>query len=196
MDSNVEKLSRDNLWSLEEYAAVREQFRAQVMDHKRSRRVAIGPYASIYFEDFLTMKYQVQEMLRVERIFEAPAIEEEIATYNPLIPDGGNLKATFMIEYTDPTQRQQALARMSGIENTIYLCCGGDKIYAIANEDLERSTEEKAAAVHFLRFELDATTIAAIKANEPVQLGIGHAMLEGSVTLNDAQRTSLQNDLA
>lgn len=196
MDSNVEKLSRDNLWSLEEYAAVREQFRAQVMDHKRSRRVAIGPYASLYFEDFLTMKYQVQEMLRVERIFEAPAIEEEIATYNPLIPDGGNLKATFMIEYTDPTQRQQALARMSGIENTIYLCCGGDKIYAIANEDLERSTEEKAAAVHFLRFELDATTIAAIKANEPVQLGIGHAMLEGSVTLNDAQRTSLQNDLA
>lgn len=196
MDSNVEKLSRDNLWSLEEYAAVREQFRAQVMDHKRSRRVAIGPHASLYFEDFLTMKYQVQEMLRVERIFEAPAIEEEIATYNPLIPDGGNLKATFMIEYTDPTQRQQALARMSGIENTIYLCCGGDKIYAIANEDLERSTEEKAAAVHFLRFELDATTIAAIKANEPVQLGIGHAMLEGSVTLNDAQRTSLQNDLA
>lgn len=196
MDSNVEKLSRDNLWSLEEYAAVREQFRAQVMDHKRSRRVAIGPHASIYFEDFLTMKYQVQEMLRVERIFEVPAIEEEIATYNPLIPDGSNLKATFMIEYTDPAQRQQALARMSGVENTIYLCCGGEKTYAIANEDLERSTEEKAAAVHFLRFELDATTIAAIKANEPVQLGIDHAMLEGSVTLNDAQRISLHNDLA
>lgn len=149
-----------------------------------------------YFEDFLTMKYQVQEMLRVERIFEAKAIEEELAIYNPLIPDGRNLKATFMIEYPDAAQRQQALVRMGGVENTVYLTAGTDKIYAIANEDLDRSTEGKTAAVHFLRFELDAKTINAIQSKKPVQLGIDHPALEGSVTLNDAQLTSLKNDLA
>ena len=192
----MQKLDRANLLSLEQYAEVREQFRAEVIAHKKPRRIAIGPHATLYFEDFLTMKYQVQEMLRTERIFEAAGIEEEIEAYNPLIPDGTNLKATFMIEYGDVEERRQALARLGGIENTVWLQAeGGQKVYAIANEDLDRSEGEKASAVHFLRFELGPETIAAFKAGDAVSFGIDHEGLAGSVALNAEQIASLAADL-
>jgi len=192
----METLSRSTLWSLERYAEVRPEFRAEVMAHKTLRRVAIGPHATLYFEDFLTMKYQVQEMLRTERIFEAAGIEEEIAAYNPLIPDGSNLKATFMIEYPDVAERRAALARLAGIEDTVWVRAeGAEKVYAIANEDMERSTGEKAAAVHFLRFELGPDTIAAFKRGARIEFGIDHEQLTGSVTLSAEQTAALAADL-
>lgn len=192
----MEKLSRNSLWSLEQYAEVRPGFRAEVMAHKAPRRIAIGPHATLYFEDFLTMKYQVQEMLRAERIFEAAGIEEELEAYNPLIPDGSNLKATFMIEYGEAAERRAALARLGGIEDTLWLRAeGGEKVYAIANEDLQRSTDDKASAVHFLRFELGPETIAAFKAGRRIELGIDHEGLAGTVTLTPEQTASLAADL-
>ena len=192
----MQKLNREALWSLEEYAQRRPEFRAEVMTHKAPRRIAIGPHATLYFEDFLTMKYQVQEMLRTERIFEAAGIEEELEAYNPLIPDGSNLKATFMIEYGDVDERREALATLGGIEDTIWIKAdGGEKVYAIANEDMERSTEEKASAVHFLRFELGKGTVAALKSATTVQFGIDHPGLPGSITLSADQQASLAADL-
>ena len=192
----MRKLDRSTLWSLEQYAEVRDEFRADVMAHKIPRRIAIGPHATLYFEDFLTMKYQVQEMLRAERIFEAAGIEEELATYNPLIPDGSNLKATFMIEYEDVAARRAALAELGGVEDTLWLQAeGAEKIYAIANEDLQRSDGDKASAVHFLRFELDPETLAAFKSGRKVQFGIDHPGLAGSVTLSAEQTACLAKDL-
>lgn len=192
----MQKLDRASLWSLEQYAEIRDQFRADVMAHKKPRRIAIGPHATLYFEDFMTMKYQVQEMLRTERIFEAAGIDEEIEAYNPLIPDGTNLKATFMIEYADAEERRQALARLGGIEETVWLQAeGGQKIYAIANEDLDRSEGDKASAVHFLRFELGPETISAFKAGAVIRFGIDHEGLAGSVTLEPVQLASLAADL-
>lgn len=192
----MQKLSRDTLWSLEQYAEVRPAFRAEVMAHKQPRRVAIGPHATLYFEDFLTMKYQVQEMLRAERIFEAAGIEEELGAYNPLIPDGSNLKATFMIEYSDVDARRAVLETLGGIEDTVWLQPeGGGKVYAIANEDMERSEGAKAAAVHFLRFELSPASIAAFRTGATVTVGIDHPGLAGAVALTDAQRTALAADL-
>jgi hypothetical protein len=192
----MQKLSREGLWSLEKYAEIRADFRAEVMAHKAPRRVAIGPHATLYFEDFMTMKYQVQEMLRTERIFEAAGIEEEIDAYNPLIPDGTNLKATFMIEYADAEERRRALARLGGIEDTVWVQAeDGEKVYAIANEDLDRTEGEKASAVHFLRFELGPETIKAFKSGSPITFGIDHEGLPGSVTLTDEQIASLAADL-
>jgi hypothetical protein len=192
----MEKLSRKSLWSLEQYAELRPGFRAEVIAHKAPRRIAIGAHATLYFEDFLTMKYQVQEMLRTERIFEAAGIEEEIEAYNPLIPDGSNLKATFMIEYADVDERRAALARLAGIEDTVWIRAeGGEKIYAIANEDLGRSTGEKASAVHFLRFELEPETIVAFKQGRRIEFGIDHEGLAGAVTLTPEQTASLAADL-
>ena len=192
----MKKLSRDNLWSLEEYADRREAFRAEVMAHKALRRIAIGEHATLYFEDFLTMKYQVQEMLRAERIFEAAGIEEEIEAYNPLIPDGRNLKATFMIEYGNEDERRHALMGLIGIENTVWVrAAGEEKVYAIANEDLERSTEEKTSAVHFLRFELDDAMIDAFKQGRTIEFGIDHPGLAGSVALSAEQIAALAADL-
>jgi hypothetical protein len=192
----MQKLDRNSLWSLEQYAEVRDQFRAEVIAHKKPRRIAVGPHATLYFEDFTTMKYQVQEMLRTERIFEASGIEEEIEAYNPLIPDGANLKATFMIEYGDVDERRAALARLGGIEDTVWLQAeGGQKVYAIANEDLDRSEGEKASAVHFLRFELGPETINAFKSGGTINIGVDHEGLTGSVTLDAAQTESLAADL-
>lgn len=192
----MRKLDRSTLWSLEQYAEVRDEFRAEVMAHKIPRRIAIGPHATLYFEDFLTMKYQVQEMLRAERIFEAAGIEEELATYNPLIPDGSNLKATFMIEYGDVAARRAALAELGGVEDTLWLQAeGAPKVYAIANEDLQRSDGDKASAVHFLRFELDPESIAAFKSGRKVQFGIDHPGLGGCVTLSAEQTACLATDL-
>jgi hypothetical protein len=192
----LKKLDRSLLWSLEKYSELRQEFRTEVMAHKVSRRISIGPHATLYFEDFLTMKYQVQEMLRAERIFEAAGIEEEISTYNPLIPDGRNLKATFMIEYGDEEERRIALAGLGGVEHLLWLSAGGsEKIFAIANEDLERSRDEKASAVHFLRFELDDDAVAAFRSAAPIRFGIDHAGLAGEVQLTAEQLESLARDL-
>jgi hypothetical protein len=192
----MQKLNRASLWSLEKYSDIRQDFRAEVMAHKTPRRIAIGPHATLYFEDFLTMKYQVQEMLRTERIFETAGIEDEIDAYNPLIPDGSNLKATFMIEYSDEAERRLALAKLGGIEHTVWVRVeGSEKIFAAANEDLERSTQDKASAVHFLRFELDDPAIGAFKSGGTVHFGIDHPGLPGEVTLAPEQLESLARDL-
>ena len=189
-------LTRDDLWSLEEYAGRRAEFRQQVLAHKKLRQVALGPHATLYFEDQLTMHYQVQEMLRVERIFEAAEIEEELEAYNPLIPDGSNWKATFMIEYGDVEERQRALANMGGIEETVWVQVGdGTKAYAIANEDMERTRDSKAAAVHFMRFELSAQDLAALAQGAKVHMGLDHASLANSVTLEATVREVLCKDL-
>ena len=189
-------LTRNDLWSLEEYAERRTQFREQVLAHKKLRQVQLGPHATLYFEDKLTMQYQIQEMLRVERIFEAAAIEEELDAYNPLIPDGSNWKATFMIEYGDVEERQRALATMGGIEETVWVQIGqGTKAYAIANEDMERTRDSKAAAVHFMRFELSDQDLAALRQGAEVQMGLDHASIANSVPLNADSRQVLCNDL-
>lgn len=171
----MEKLSREDLMSLEEYAQKRPEFRAQVMAHKRNRRLALGEHAALYFEDRLTIQYQIQEMLRAERIFEADGIAEELETYNPLIPDGSNWKATFMLEYGDVDQRQEAVQRLIGIEDVVWVRVAGfDKAYAIADEDLERETEEKTSTVHFMRFELSPEMVAAAKGGAVLSAGIEH----------------------
>ena len=189
-------LTRDDLWSLEEYAARRAEFRQQVLAHKKLRQVALGPHATLYFEDQLTMHYQVQEMLRVERIFEAAEIEEELEAYNPLIPNGSNWKATFMIEYGAVEERQRALANMGGIEETVWVQVGGGtKAYAIANEDMERTRDSKAAAVHFMRFELSDQDLAELRQGAAVHMGLDHASLANSVTLEAAVREALCKDL-
>ena len=190
-------LTRNDLWSLEEYAGRREEFRKQVLAHKKLRQVALGPHATLYFEDQLTMQYQIQEMLRVERIFEAAEIEEELSTYNPLIPDGSNWKATFMIEYGDIEERKQALATMGGIEETVWVQVGnGTKAYAIANEDMERTRDSKAAAVHFMRFELSAEDLQSVRDGANVHMGLDHPSIANSVTLSTEARQALCADLA
>ena len=191
-------LTRSDLWSLEEYASRRHAFRAEVIAHKKLRNIALGPHATLYFEDRLTMRYQIQEMLRVERIFEAAEIEEELESYNPLIPDGSNWKATFMIEYGDVEERQVALATMGGIEQTVWVRVGesGEKIFAITNEDMERTRDEKAAAVHFMRFELGDSDIASLKSGESLFMGIDHESLPGTYEVAADQRTALTADLA
>ena len=191
------KLTRSDLWSLEEYASRRQTFRAEVIAHKKLRNIALGLHATLYFEDRLTMRYQIQEMLRVERIFEAAEIEEELESYNPLIPDGSNWKATFMIEYGDVEERKVALATMGGIEQTVWVRVGesGEKIFAITNEDMERTRDEKAAAVHFMRFELGADEVAALKSGESLFMGIDHASLPGTYEVTARQRAALIADL-
>lgn len=192
----MNKLQREDLWSLEEYATRREAFREQVMAHKRSRRIALGPHATLLFEDALTIKYQVQEMLRVERIFEAAAIAEELAAYNPLIPDGHNWKATFLIEYEDAAERARALARMPGVEHRVWLEIGDlPRTFAHANDDLERTRDDKTAAVHFLRFELTGAQIAAIRAGRAVTIGIDHDELRCQAMLANESVASLAADL-
>ena len=190
-------LTRNDLWSLEEYAGRREEFRKQVLAHKKLRQVALGPHATLYFEDQLTMQYQIQEMLRVERIFEAAEIEEELSAYNPLIPDGSNWKATFMIEYGDIEERKQALATMGGIEETVWVQVGnGTKAYAIANEDMERTRDSKAAAVHFMRFELSAEDLQSVRNGADVHMGLDHPSIANNVTLSTEARQALCADLA
>ena len=189
-------LTREDLWSLEQYAEERDSFRAQVIEHKKNRQVYLGPHATLYFEDALTMKYQIQEMLRVEKIFTRDEIQEELDAYNPLIPDGSNWKATFMIEYPDVDERAQALARMPGVEHKVWIQIGDDdKIYAIANEDLERSTDEKAAAVHFMRFELTTQANKALQEGARLAMGIDHPELPYAVEVPENVKQSLSGDL-
>ena len=171
----MKKLSRGDLYSLEKYSELRQQFRARVMEHKKHRRVPLGDIAALYFEDALTMQYQVQEMLRAERIFEAAGIQEELDAYNPLIPDGNNWKATFMIEVADESERRRKLADLKGIEDAVWMRVDGfEPVFAVADEDLERSDADKTSSVHFLRFELTAPMIEAAKNGASLGAGIAY----------------------
>ncbi|MBT8138082.1 MAG: DUF3501 family protein [Gammaproteobacteria bacterium] len=193
----MNKLQRSDLYTLEAYSQEREGMRAAVMEHKRQRRLALGPLVNLYFEDRLTMHYQVQEMLRAERIFEADAIQEELDAYNPLIPDGTNWKATMMIEVPDPRERARQLASLIGIEDVCYMQVEGcERVYARADEDLERSTAEKTSSVHFMRFELEQAMIERLRGGAALSAGVEHALYNHRVeTVPTPLRESLIADL-
>ncbi len=193
----MRQLTQVDLYSLEQYAKIRKEFRAKVIDHKRNRKVHIGPNATLYFEDRLTMQYQIQEMLRIERIFEEEGILDELNAYNPLIPDGRNLKATFMVEFPDVEERKVALARLIGIEDKVWIqVAGHEPVYAIADEDLERENDSKTSSVHFLRFELSDAMATALKVSDGLFLGITHPNYQYRVEALPAVRESLAADLA
>ena len=196
--NSMQKLTRDDLFSLENYAEARPAFREKVLAHKRNRRLDLGTNAALYFEDRLTMQYQVQEMLRIERIFEADGINEELEAYNPLIPDGSNWKATFMVEFPDAEERRAMLTRLLGIEDRVFVHVADfDRVFAIADEDLERADDEKTSAVHFLRFELPAEQVAALKSGASLAAGIDHENYRVSVSpVADNIRESLLGDLS
>jgi Protein of unknown function (DUF3501) len=192
----MDKLTTADLLSLEQYHKERPRWRTEVLEHKRHRQAPLGPNITLYFEDRLTMRYQVQEMLRAERIFESEAIAEELAAYNPLIPDGTNLKATMMIEYPDIAERRPALERLRGVENAVYLEVGTlGRVFAYADEDLERSDETKTSAVHFLRFELDGVMRAALKGGTALKLGVDHEHYRHELAAPAELRASLAADL-
>ena len=193
----MSKLSRSDLWSLEEYSEQRAAFRAEVMEHKKSRQVTLGENARLHFEDAITIRYQVQEMLRIEKVFEASGIQEELDAYNPLIPDGHNWKATFMLEYPDPGVRQQKVVELLGIEHKVWLAVNGqEKVFAIADEDLERSDGERTSTVHFMRFELTATMVADVLAGAVIHAGVDHDRYAvDRFELAEEVRMSLSNDL-
>ena len=171
----MDRLVREDLYSLEEYAAKRADFRRQVIEHKKNRQVRLGPSATLYFEDRLTIQYQIQEMLRAERIFEAAGIQDELDAYNPLIPDGRNWKATFMIEEPVVERRRELLARLVGIEDRVWVRVDGcEPVFAIADEDMDRETEEKTSAGHFMRFDLDEEMIVALRGGASLGMGIAH----------------------
>lgn len=194
----MQKLTRQDLMSLEQYAVERPDFRARVLAHKQNRRLPLGTNATLYFEDRLTMQYQVQEMLRIERIFEADGIADELDAYNPLIPDGSNWKATFMVEFPDIEERRAMLKSLVGIEGRVYVQVDGhERVFAIADEDLERSDADKTSAVHFLRFELEPAMIKALKSGAQLSAGIDHENYRVSVSPVDYNvRDSLVEDLA
>ena len=171
----MKKLDRNDLFSLEKYSEIRNDFRLNVINHKKNRRLPIGPNVTLYFEDYLIMHYQVQEMLRAERIFESGAISEELEVYNELIPDGDNWKATFMIEFPDEDERRLALKEMLGIEDKVWLKIDGfNEIFPISDEDLERENKNKTSAVHFLRFQLNHEMIGALKLGSQLSAGVDH----------------------
>jgi uncharacterized protein DUF3501 len=168
-------LSRADLWSLEEYALQRAAFRARVLAHKKNRQLSLGEHARLYFEDALTIQYQIQEMLRIEKVFEPEGIQEELDAYNPLIPDGHNWKATLMLEYEDPAQRAVRLGELIGIEARVWLQVDGhDRVFAVCDEDMERDTADKTSAVHFMRYELSPDMITAITAGAGLFAGVDH----------------------
>ena len=185
----MQKLTREDLMTLEDYAKQRKDFRAKVLAHKQHRQIHLGDHATLYFEDRLTMQYQIQEMLRIEKIFEEEGINEELSAYNPLIPDGNNLKATFMIEYEDVDERKQALEKLIGVEDKVWVQIGEhEKVFAIADEDLERDTEEKTSSVHFMRFEFTPDMVASAKSGGQVSIGIDHPACDHQ--LNPVDNTS------
>jgi Protein of unknown function (DUF3501) len=192
------KIQPDSLMTLETYARNRKEFRAKVMAHKKVRSVALGDHVTLIFEDELTIRYQVQEMLRIERIFEQEGIQGELEAYNPLIPDGRNFKATLMIEYPDVDERKHALARLKGIEDRVWIQVEGcERVHAIADEDLERETEEKTSSVHFLRFELTDEMAASLKYGVGLGIGVDHPAYSAEIAaLPSNVRNSLVNDLA
>jgi uncharacterized protein YggL (DUF469 family) len=193
----MDKLTRADLLSLEAYAQQRNEFRARVMAHKKQRTVHLGEHLTLIFEDRLSIQYQVQEMLRIERIFEADGIQDELDAYNPLVPDGSNLKATMLIEYADVEQRKRELVRLRHIEHAIALSVHGHAaVTAIADEDMERSNDEKTAAVHFLRFELSPAMIADWRASAAVTLASTLAAMPVEAALTSEQRRTLAADFA
>ncbi len=192
------RIARDSLMTLEAYAKVRSEFRANVMAHKKNRTVHLGGHVALMFEDEMTMRYQVQEMLRAERIFEEAGIQDELEAYNPLIPDGSNWKATMLIQYSDVAERQQALARLIGIEDRVWVQVEGSaRVYAIADEDLERENDEKTSSVHFLRLELDAAMKRALKGGAALRMGVDHPSYQAAIeAVPEPVRESLLRDLA
>jgi len=192
------QIARDSLLSLEAYAKARKDFRAGVIEHKKNRTLRLGEHVTLLFEDELTIRYQVQEMLRIERIFEDEGIQQELDAYNPLIPDGSNWKATMLIEYTDVEERQRMLAQLKGIETGVWIQVAGcDRVSAIADEDLERETEEKTSAVHFLRFELTAEMRKALQYGVGLAAGIDHPAYQACLDPVPANsRAALAEDLA
>ncbi|MCH7881424.1 MAG: DUF3501 family protein [Proteobacteria bacterium] len=194
--SEQSRITRDDLMSLEQYAEKRSEFRQQVMAHKKNRQVALGPNTTLYFEDRLTLLYQIQEMLRIEKMFEADGIDEELEVYNPMIPGGRNFKATFMIEYTDPEIRAVQLQKLLGIENLVWMQVDGfDRVWAVADEDLERSTDSKTSAVHFLRFEVTDEMAGVLKNGANWSLGVQHPVYTYEYEITGPTRASLLNDL-
>ena len=193
----MDKITRDDLFSLEQYAEKRAEFRAGVLEHKKARKVLIGEHLALYFEDRLTMHYQIQEMLRIEKIFEAEGIQEELDAYNPLIPDGSNFKATMMIEYDDVEQRQHALQQLIGIEDQVWVQVDGHaKSFAISDEDLARSDADKTSAVHFSRFELSEAAASDLKSGASMAAGCDHINYTHAIDALDAATcASLVNDL-
>lgn len=197
MSETVRKLTASDLLSLERYSRERQEFRARVIAHKKNRQVNVGPDTLWLFEDRLTVQYQVQEMLRTERIFEAEGIADELAAYNPLIPDGRNWKATFLIEYPDPDERKVQLAKLRGIEDRCWVeVAGCERVFAIADEDLERANDVKTSAVHFLRFELTGAMAAGVKAGAALGMGIDHPNYRHHYQAPDNVREALAADLA
>jgi hypothetical protein len=193
-----QKLAPEDLFSLEQYSKQRPQFRPQVLSHKKRRTLQVGPNATFCFEDRLTVQYQVQEMLRIERIFESEGIADELGAYNPLIPDGSNWKVTLLIEYPDPDERKVALAGLKGVEDRCWVqVAGHERVFAIADEDLERENDEKTSSVHFLRFELAPAMVAAAKGGAAVNVGVDHVNYRHAVEpVAPAIRDALVADLA
>jgi len=192
----MKKLSRDDLFSLEKYAQIRAEFRSKVIAHKKKRHMAVGPNMTLQFEDRLTIQYQIQEMLRIEKIFETEGITDELQSYNPLIPDGDNWKVSLMIEFDDEIERRKALTDMVGVENKVWVRVGQfDPVYAIADEDLDRTTQEKTSAVHFLRFQLPEAQISAIKGGESFRMGVEHDAYTYQVDVPPETQKALAEDL-
>ena len=196
METAMQKLTPSSLMTLEAYAKARKDFRAQVLAHKKPRTVHLGDHVTLIFEDELTVRYQVQEMLRIEKIFEERGIQDEIDAYNPLIPDGRNLKATMMVEYEDEKERREALAKLRDVEDRTWIRVEGcERVFAIADEDLDRETEEKTSAVHFLRFEFDRPTRDALRAGAGARLGCDHTNYPAHVRIAPETLASLAGDL-
>lgn len=197
-DTQMDKISRESLWSLEHYARIRNQFRAEVMAHKKVRRVALGENMMLIFEDEKTIRYQIQEILRIEKTFEEEGIQDELNAYNPLIPDGRNFKCTMMLEYPDPEIRKVELRKLKGVETKVFIQVEGrEKVWAIADEDLERENDEKTSSVHFMRFELDEDMAAALKYGVALTIGVEHPAYSSKLDPVPADiRASLVKDLA
>jgi len=192
----MKKLTHNDLWKLEDYARERNAFRTKVIAHKKTRTVHLGPHVTLIFEDRTTVQYQVQEMLRIERIFEPKAIDEELDAYNPLIPDGANLKATMLIEYDDVDERRRELEKLRGIEDIVELVAGTHApVRAIADEDLDRSNETKTSAVHFLRFELSPAMVTDLRSGAPLTFAVAHPHYAARVTVDPAVHQALLADL-
>lgn len=193
----MQKVSRESLLTLEAYSKERPQWLTRLREHRRDRRLALGPHVTLLFEDELTVRFQIQEMLHIEKTFDESGITDELEVYNPLIPDGSNFKATMLIEYTDPEVRKRELARLRGVERQVWLeVAGADRRYAIADEDLERENEDKTSAVHFLRFELSAPMVAALKAGAELSMGVEHEAYQAEVRPVPAPtRATLLKDL-
>jgi len=190
------KLVIQDLYSPEDYSKIRESFRREILAHKSSRSIAIGNHVRLLFEDRMTIQYQIQEMLRVEKIFEEQAIQDELDTYNPLIPDGNNWKVTMLIEYPEPEQRQKALSLLVGIENLVWVKIGdSDKVFAIADEDLDRSTPDKTSSVHFLRFELTSVQAKNLDKSVPITIGIDHNNYQHQTDICKTTKASIIEDL-